>query len=141
MSDQASPRTDRARVATPARHRPLARYIGIGFLSYIVDAGILVIVSGPLGGPVWLATTLGFWTSVFLNFALNRRVFAHDSHVRRLTRQGVRYGILLGVNYVITLAIVGVGTRWGLAPVVPKTLVVGMSTGWNFILYRRWVFR
>lgn len=125
--------------ATPTGRRSLVLYVLVGGLSYVVDAGLLVLVTGPLGGPVWLGTTIGFWTSVVVNFLLNRAVFSQGD--ASSVSHGVRYGVLLGVNYLVTLLIVHVGTSWGLPPVVPKTFAVALTTCWNFVLYRVWVFR
>ncbi|WP_163275292.1 GtrA family protein [Cellulomonas iranensis] len=125
--------------AAPTGRRSLVLYVLVGGLSYVVDAGLLVLVTGPLGGPVWLGTTVGFWTSVVVNFLLNRAVFSQGD--ASSVSHGVRYGVLLGVNYLVTLLIVHVGTTWGLPPVVPKTVAVALTTCWNFVLYRVWVFR
>ena len=88
---------------------------------------------------MWLGTTIGFWTSVVLNFVLNRAVFSQGG--ASSVAHGARYGVLLGANYLVTLLIVHVGTSWGLPPVVPKTVAVALTTCWNFVLYRVWVFR
>ena len=120
-------------------YSPLVRYLGIGVLSYVVDAGLLVLVTGPLRGPVWLGATVGFWTSVVLNFALNRLVFSDRDGT--VVAHSVRYGVLLGVNYLVTLGIVDLGVAKGFTPIVPKTVAVALTTSWNFLLYRKWVFR
>ncbi|WP_456826069.1 GtrA family protein [Cellulomonas sp. P5_E12] len=117
----------------------LVRYLGAGILSYVVDTGLLLLISGPLGQPVWLAATIGFWTSVLLNFALNRATFSQDGG--STLRHGVRYAVLLAANYAVTLVIVTVGVAHGLTPFIPKTIAVGLTTITNFLLYRRWVFR
>lgn len=123
------------------RRRSILLFLAIGGLSYAIDAGLLVLVTGPWGGPVWLGTTIGFWTSVVVNFALNRTLFARAGSGASVMAHGARYGSLLALNYLITLAIVALGVSWGLAPLVPKTAAVALTTGWNFVLYRVWVFR
>lgn len=119
----------------------LVRFALIGGLSFLIDAGLLVLIAGPLGRPVWLAATVGFWTSVVVNFALNRAVFSDRDSRGSATAHGARYGLLLAVNYVVTLVIVQVGVAQGLPPVVPKIVAVALTMGWNLVLYRRWVFR
>ncbi|WP_247600779.1 GtrA family protein [Cellulomonas hominis] len=121
--------------------RRLLSFLAVGVASYLVDTGLLLLISGPLGGPLWLATTIGFWTSVVLNFSLNRTVFTGSRSSGRLAVQMVRYGLLLGLNYLVTLGIVTAGVAWGLPAVVPKTFAVGLTFAWNFVAYRWWVFR
>lgn len=137
MTPEDSTGTDRA-VSLRSRTE-LLRYLGAGALSYGVDTGLLLLMAGPLNQPVWLAATTGFWTSVVLNFVLNRATFS--SAGSNPVRHGVRYGALLAVNYAVTLVIVTIGVAHGLTPVVPKTVAVGLTTVTNFLLYRRWVFR
>jgi len=127
------------RVGDGRRH--LFLYLAIGGLSYVVDTGLLLLISGPLGAPLWLATTVGFWVSVILNFSLNRLVFAQPTGGSTVGAHSIRYGVLLGLNYLVTLAIVTLGVSWGWSPIVPKTIAVALTTTWNFVLYRRWVFR
>lgn len=121
--------------------RSLALYLSIGALSYAVDAGLLVLTTGPFGAPTWLGTTIGFWTSVIVNFALNRTVFARRAGPTSMAAHTARYGALLGVNYLVTLLIVSVGVSWGWPALVPKTFAVALTTTWNFLLYRTWVFK
>ncbi len=119
----------------------LLKFLVVGGASYLIDVGLLVLLSGPLDRPVWLAATVGFWVSVVVNFTLNRLVFATPGGGGNAAVHGARYAVLLGVNYLVTLGVVHVGVSWGLAPVIPKTFVVALIMTWNFVLYRRWVFR
>ena len=92
------------------------------------------------GMPVWAAATVGYWTSVVLNFLLNRSQFSAPGS-GAVHRHVVRYGVLLLMNFLVTLVVLEVGTRLGLPVLVSKTAAVGLTTCWNFVLYRVWVFR
>ena len=75
--------------ARPWWRHALLTYLVIGGLSFVVDLGLLLLLSGPGGLPVWLAATVGYWTSVLVNFGLNRRSMGGGSG--RLRVQSMRY--------------------------------------------------
>jgi putative flippase GtrA len=120
-----------------ARH-PLVKYISIGGLCFVIDAGLLWFCTGVLGWDVWLGATIGYWTGVLVNFTLNRTVMAREGG--NLLRQTTRYGILLGFNYLVTLAFLHLTAMLGMPVVAGKTVIVAASTCWNYLLYRFWIF-
>ncbi len=113
-------------------------YLAIGGLSFIVDAGLLVLLSAALGLPVWLAATVGYWTSVLVKFGLNRRTMA--TKPGRLRGQSVRYAVLLAANYGFTLLVLLLGAQFSVPVIFSKCAAVGLCTIANYVLYRRWVF-
>lgn len=120
-----------------ARH-PLVKYVVIGGLCFVIDAGLLWFCTSVLGWKVWIGATIGYWVGLLVNFTLNRTTMSQASG--RLLRQTSRYAVLLGANYVITLAFLHLAGTWGLPVVAAKTIIVAASTCWNYILYRTWVF-
>jgi putative flippase GtrA len=118
--------------------RALLVYVLIGGLSFVIDAGLLYVLTTFESMPVLLAGTIAYWTGVLVNFTLNRRTMA----VGRggLRRQTIRYAVLLAGNYLFTLAVLSAGTAIGAPVVVAKGIAVILCTGVNFVLYRRWVF-
>lgn len=119
-----------------SRH-PLVRYVLIGGLCFVIDAGLLWFCTSVLGWEVWLGATVGYWTGLLVNFTLNRTTMSQQSG--RLLRQTSRYAALLAANYLITLLVLHVTAAWWPA-VVAKTVIVAASTCWNYVLYRTWVF-
>lgn len=113
-------------------------YLAIGVLSFMVDAGLLLLLSAPLGLPVWLAATVGYWTSVLVNFGLNRRTMA--TKPGRLRGQSFRYVVLLAANYGFTLLVLLLGGEFSVPVIFSKCVAVGLGTIANYVLYRRWVF-
>ncbi|MBD7948921.1 GtrA family protein [Oerskovia sp. NPDC056781] len=114
------------------------KYISIGGLCFVIDAGLLWFCTGVLGWDVWLGATIGYWTGVLVNFTLNRTVMAREGG--NLLRQTTRYGILLGFNYLVTLAFLHLTAMLGMPVVAGKTVIVAASTCWNYLLYRFWIF-
>lgn len=134
----APPRLRALRQAAQAHRLPA--YLVIGGLSYVIDAGLLYVLSARLGVALWAAASVGFWTSVVANFGLNHLVFRSVTggpvHLHVL-----RYGALLLFNFVFTLLLLEAGAALGAPVLVTKTVAVGVTTCWNFVLYRTWVFR
>lgn len=120
--------------------RSFALFLLVGGLSYVVDASILLILSRVVGWPVWAAGSAGYVASIAVNFALNRALFHTGAPASGLGRQGLRYGSLLGANYVVTVAGLTASEALGIDLLLAKTVLVGTIAMWNFVLYRRWVF-
>lgn len=117
----------------------LVRYVAVGVLSLVVDAGTLWLLYEVAHRPLWLATTAGFWLSFAFNFGANKYVtFGARTDGRR---QLVRYCVLVLANYLANLAIVTGLVELGMAAVVAKVIAVALLTGVNFFAYRQWVFR
>lgn len=117
----------------------LVRYVGVGVLSLVVDAGTLGLLYEVAGWPLWLATSAGFWLSFAVNFLANKYVtFGARANG---SRQLVRYAVLVALNYLANLGIVTGLVALGLAAVPAKVIAVAVLSVLNFIAYRQWVFR
>ena len=125
--------------APPSTSRSLPRFLIIGVLSFIVDAGTLFLTHGVL--KIWLplATTLAYGLSFVVNFGLNRR-WAFGS-TGALTGQAARYIALVGVNFLITLAMVNGIAALGVSYLLAKVLATAVIAGVNYLAYRNWIFR
>lgn len=97
-----------------------------------------MLLADVLGVPVPAATATAFSTSVAVNFALNRLLAAGGPGLLR--RQVLRYGVLLLANLVLTVVVVSAADAAGIPYLAAKSAVVAASTGWNYLLYRVWVF-
>jgi putative flippase GtrA len=143
MSDpEASSRTTDNRSASVPRlrlQRQLFCYLVVGGLTVVVDIGLLALLHESFGVPLGVATTVAFGTAVVVNFLLNRTAMSSWGS-RGLTQHALRYGALVVANYVITLAVVTTAGHVGDRYLVAKVVVVAVSTSWNFLLYRHWVF-
>ncbi|WP_129339762.1 GtrA family protein [Cellulomonas endophytica] len=113
------------------------RYLLVGGLSLVVDVGLLTLLYEVVGTPLWLATLVGFWTSVVVNFLLQRAAFRSGAG---LAGSAWRYGVLLGANTVVTVLVVDGAEAAGLGYAPGKLAAVALTTVWNFFLYRGWVF-
>ena len=143
MSDPeaSSPPTDSRWSSVPRLRLPrqLFYYLVVGGLTVVVDIGLLALLHESYGVPLAVATTLAFCTAVVMNFLLNRTAMSSWGS-RGLTQHALRYGSLVVANYVITLAVVTTAGHVADKYLVAKVAVVAVSTAWNFLLYRHWVF-
>lgn len=116
------------------------RFLVTGGLSYVVDVGVLVALNSGAGWSVGAATTGAYLVAFFFTFTLNR-VWVFRASESPAVGQATRYLVLVGVNYVVTLAIVLGLTSLDTPVVVAKTAAVVVIALSNFVVYRRWVFR
>jgi len=115
-----------------------ARFLLVGVLSVGVDTGSMVLLYELVGLPLAAATTLAFLLTLAVNFSLNMGfVFGVRG---RLAGRLARYGVLVGVNYVLTLLLVLGIAALGVNYVVAKLVAVACCALVNFVAYRYWVF-
>lgn len=121
---------------------PLARpaaYVVVGLATVAVDVGTLTLLRELASWPLWAATTAGFGASVGVNFFGNRAWAGRES-TRNLLDHAVRYALLLGFNYLLTLVVLlglaGAGVRY----LVAKAVAVLLTAVISFVSYRTWVF-
>jgi putative flippase GtrA len=129
----------RERIRSGVSLRRMVLYVAVGLIGFGVDFGLLVFFREVVGTPVWAATTIAFWGSLAVVFLSNKYLTFGARGMGH--RQIVKYFVLLGVNYVVTLGIIalaertGVGYQWG------KVASVALTTVWNYFAYQFWVFR
>ncbi len=145
QAEPLSARSEAGRLAGVASKQPvtttrsLPRYLITGVLSFGVDAGTLFLAHGVLGLWLPLATTLAYAVAFAVNFSLNR-VWAFAS-TAAVPGQVVRYGVLTGVNYLITLGMVTGLAVGGMHYLLAKAISAMVIAVINYVAYRTWVFR
>jgi len=117
---------------------PWLRFLMVGVASVAVDSTVLVVLRELTATPLWLATTAAFGAALGVNFSLNL-LWVFDAR-GRLPARLLRYGVLVVVNYLLTLVLVlglaGAGMHYLLA----KWAAVAVAAVVNYVAYRRWVF-
>jgi len=132
-----------ARTVLMSQHAAL-RYLVVGGLAFVTDAGTLWLCHGVLGLAIWLATSFAFVTSYIVNFGLNRTLTFADQGARdgAMRDQTIKFTILVAANFVATEAIMNGLTSKSvdLNYLLAKVLSTGVLTVVNFFAYRHWVF-
>lgn len=127
-------------LAALARHSAV-RFLLVGGVSYLFDAGSLYLLHGVARLPLGLSTTLAFGLNLAVNFGLNRVMTFHGASEGAAGRQLARYLVLVGVNFVTTFSIVTGLAALGLNYLVAKTIATVLNAVGNYFAYRHWVFR
>jgi len=118
----------------------VVRFLLVGGVSYVVDLGALLALPHPLGLSLPTATTGAYLVAFVFTFTLNR-LWVFGAGEQPVGGQMVRYLVLVGVNYLLTLVLVLGLVRLGVPVAVAKTVSVGLIAVLNFVAYRRFVFR
>jgi len=120
----------------------LPRYLFIGGIAFCTDYFLLLFSFYVLPLPITLATSLGFISGLLVSFTANRYwVFGEKGSQRYIGKQGIEYGLLVLFNYGFTVFAVKTLHDHGIPPYVSKVLVMGVILCWNYLIFRKVIFR
>lgn len=117
------------------------RYIVIGLSVYILEILIIAIAQYLGSSPEW-AVAISFWVGLFASFGLQKLVTFQDKrmHHKVIFKQFGLFCLLVLFNFGFTLLMVKL-----LKPFMPavliRTLAIAMTTCWNFLLYKKGIFK
>lgn len=116
------------------------RYLVIGFSTFFLEYGIFLALHDALHVYYLIANTTAYFISFWFNFLLNR-CWSFKS-TGNLKRQLMQYLVLFSLNLVATNALMFVLTDYvGLIPEISKVLVMGAIVCWNFIIYKKIIYK
>ena len=120
---------------------PLRRYLVIGGSVYVFELLVIIIAQKLKAGPL-LAVALSFWLGLIVSFVLQKLVAFGDKRLHHtvLLPQILAFSALVLFNFGFTLLVTKI-----LSPSIPvvitRTLALGLTTLWNFYLYKTRIFR
>ena len=119
----------------------LKRYLVIGVSVYIFEV-LVILAAQSLGAGPTLAVGLSFWLGLLLSFALQKFVTFGDkrTHHKVLIPQLAAFSTLVLFNFGFTLFVTNLLSP-PFPPTLTRTLALGVTTLWNFYLYRTHLFR
>jgi putative flippase GtrA len=122
-------------------HTPFGRYIVIGVSVYIFELAVIVIAEN-LGATPVVAVGLSFWLGLLVSFFLQKLVTFGDKrmHHRVLLPQLIAVTLLVLFNFGFTLLVTKLLQNI-LPAVITRTLALGITTIWNFYLYKTRIFK
>lgn len=122
--------------------KTFVRYVLVGLISVGVDYGMLLAAYHVFSLDLRVATTVGFLVGLLVNFLLNKFwAFQADHSAKRSAQQGVMVALLVGFNLLVTNIVIVYLHRWNVGPEVSKILTTGMITLWNYVLYKKLIFK
>lgn len=121
--------------------RPGYRYLLVGGTVYVFELAVIVVAqrfgASPVAAVAWsycLGTTLSFFLQKLVTFGDKRM------HHRILIPQMIATALLLLWNFVFSLFVTR-AFEGHLPPVATRTLALGVTTIWNFYLYKTRIFK
>lgn len=121
--------------------RPAHRYVIIGGSVYILEL-ITIVVAQSLGASSLFAVGLSFWLGLVVSFVLQKLVTFSDKRVHHkvLIPQITAFSLLVLFNFTFTLLVTKLLSP-ALPAVVTRTIALGITTIWNFYLYKTKIFK
>ncbi|HXY18128.1 MAG TPA: GtrA family protein [Candidatus Nitrosopolaris sp.] len=117
------------------------RYLAVGISVYLFEL-LVIVVAQKLGASATLAVGISFWLGLLVSFGLQKFFTFGDKrvHHRVLIPQIAAFSLLVLFNFGFTLLVTKL-----LSPPVPavltRTLALGITTIWNFYLYKTRIFK
>jgi putative flippase GtrA len=124
-----------------ALNRPGYRYVIIGVTVYLYEILAIIIAQHLGAGPV-LAVAISFWTALIFSFTLQKVITFRDkrTHHKILLPQFLAYCLLVLFNFGFTVLITKLLSPT-IPPTVTRTVALGLTTIWNFYLYKTHIFK
>lgn len=121
-------------------HRPFGRYLLIGGSVYVFEL-VVIVVAQKLGANALVAVGLSFWLGLIVSFFLQKLVTFSDKrmHHKILIPQLIAVTLLVLFNFGFTLLVTKL-LQHVIPAVATRTLALGITTFWNFYLYRTRIF-
>jgi len=119
----------------------IKRYLIIGVSVYLFELAVIVVAQHYDASSVQ-AVGLSFWLGLIASFVLQKFVTFGDKRTARriLLSQVLAFGLLVIFNFGFTVLMTKI-----LAPPLPaalvRTIALGVTTAWNFYLYKTRIFQ
>ena len=119
-------------------------YLACGVASVLIDYSTFLVTYYVLRVPVALAVPMGLTAGLVASFALNR-VFTFQDQIsvgfRSMLKQGGLYMVLFAVNNFFTIYTIKLLLMFGVSAAIGKLFATIVITLWNYVLYKRVVFK
>jgi putative flippase GtrA len=122
--------------------RPGIRYLMVGGSVYVLELAVIVVAQHWFGASAVVAVGLSFWIGLVVSFVLQKLVTFSDKRVHNkvLLGQIIAVTLLVIFNFGFTILVTKLLQRH-LPAVITRTLALGITTLWNFYLYRTRIFK
>lgn len=124
-----------------AHRRQIARFALVGLSTFVLYIVLFRVLYGAMGFGYKIAISVAYFLTVCCHFILNR-MFTFNVERRALGLHVGRYGLMLLLNYLITLAVVwAVVELLGMSPYLGAIASTAVSAMSSFLAMKHFVFR
>lgn len=125
----------------PLLRTSFVRYVLIGLLAFAVEYISFYLLFVQAKMVLVVANALSFCLGLVVAFLLNRAwAFSHHEYSKKAAHQFGFYATLAIINLFLTLAIVAILKWMGVEPTIGKLIAMIITSSWNFVLLKFWVF-
>lgn len=119
----------------------IQRYVVVGVCVYIFELTVIIIAQH-FGCSALAAVALSFWLGLIVSFSLQKLLTFGDKrlHHKVLITQLAAFSLLVVFNFGFTLLVTRLLSGL-VSPIVTRTLALGVTTIWNFYLYKTRIFK
>jgi putative flippase GtrA len=120
---------------------PFGRYLIVGVSVYIFEI-IIIVIAQKMGANAIVAVAIAFWLGLVTSFLLQKIFTFRDKrmHHKVLLPQVIAVTLLVLFNFGFTLLMTKLLSHLLPATIV-RTLALGITTIWNFYLYKMRIFK
>jgi putative flippase GtrA len=120
----------------------MAKYLVTGLVSFASYILIIYILTDFLGIWKYLSITISYVTVFWLNFLLSKFWTFKEKQRNSTKKQLIFYTCLFFANLIVTYIIVHILTDiFGVHYIIPPIICNFLSMGWNFILYKKVIYK
>ncbi len=137
------------KILTPETFGQFVRYLFVGIFSFSIEYGLFILLRNALTLSELLVNVIVYTIIFWINFLLNK-FFSFKSRTN-FKRQLFLYGLLFIFNLVVGNILLFSGIRYllvlisgeGSWPVLylPKILIMFFIISWNFVLYKKVIYK
>lgn len=122
-------------------NRSSSRYVIVGVSIYIFEVGVIIVAQG-FGASSIIAVGLSFWLGLIISFGLQKFLTFKDKRIHRRILLPQIAAVLLLVLFNFGLTVLAAKILADVLPaIVIRTFVLGLTTIWNFYLYKTRIFK
>jgi putative flippase GtrA len=116
--------------------RHLVRYLVVGGSAYVFEMTCLFVLKNRLGVSDLKSVAISFWLGLGFAFIAQKLLTFRNkaNNLKALSKQMVKYMLLVLWNYVFTLMVVNLLSD-SLSVIILRTLVILLVTTWNYKIY------
>ena len=124
------------------RNHSVVRYVVAGSSAFATQYVVLNGGYYALSLPLHAATSIGYVAGLLVSYLFNRHwVFGEAGKHKHIAHQTSQYVVLVAFNYFFTVLGVSFLKKHGIEPYISPIIITAIITLWNYILYKRVIFR